>query len=238
MHAASRALPQAGQGQDYVEGCNNKAYICYKCHQPGHWARDCPGEPADGQVRTQADPLTPALCVTDPLGTSRWVYEADWLNGLLYGVQTLISRSCLYAMRLSIGYAQVHSVGHFPAQDGKPAEEDAGDALAHAGLPRAVPAPEALPEEAISEQALTAALQASFGFSSFRRLQLPVIQSVLRGRTTLAIMPTGAEPCSRLSCACALHRCNRQLTILLRRAVLPLMQRACNPAQKHGTSVA
>ena len=102
-----------------------------------------------------------------------------------------------------------------PAQDGKPAEEDAGDAQAHAGLPRAVPAPEALQEEAISEQALTAALQASFGFSSFRRLQLPVIQSVLRGRTTLAIMPTGCHPCSRLSCAFTLLRCKRRLTALV-----------------------
>lgn len=93
---------------------------------------------------------------------------------------------------LSIGYAQVLSSLLFPAQDKKPAEEDASDTQAQAGLPHAVPAPEALPEEAISEQALTAALQASFGFSSFRRLQLPVIQSILRGRTTLAIMPTGA----------------------------------------------
>ena len=55
MPAACRALPQAGQGQDYVEGCNNKSYICYKCHMPGQWARDCPGEPADGQVRTVVD---------------------------------------------------------------------------------------------------------------------------------------------------------------------------------------
>ena len=97
-----------------------------------------------------------------------------------------------------------------------------------------MPAPEALPEEAITEQALTAALQASFGFSSFRRLQLPVIQSILRGRTTLAIMPTGAEPCSRLSCACALHRCSRQLTtLMLGRAVLKSMQQAGNPAQNN-----
>ena len=58
----SRALPQAGQGQDYVEGCNNKTYICYKCHQPGHWARDCPGEPADAQVNKG-----PALQVKDNL---------------------------------------------------------------------------------------------------------------------------------------------------------------------------
>ena len=93
---------------------------------------------------------------------------------------------------LSIWYAQVFSALLFPVQDGKPAEEDAGDAQAQAGLQRAVPAPEALPEEAISEEALTAALQASFGFSAFRRLQLPVIQSILCGRTTLAIMPTGA----------------------------------------------
>ena len=54
-HLSYRALPQAGQGQDYVEGCNNKTYICYKCHMPGHWARDCPGAPADGQVCTVAD---------------------------------------------------------------------------------------------------------------------------------------------------------------------------------------
>ena len=43
----------------------------------------------------------------------------------------------------------------------------------------------------MSEEALTAALQATFGFSSYRRLQLPVIQSVLRGQSTFAIMPTG-----------------------------------------------
>ena len=111
---------------------------------------------------------------------------------------------------------QINSPSLFPAQDKKPAEEGAGDTQAQADLLRAVPAPEALPEEAISEQALTGALQASFGFSSFRRLQLSVIQSVLRGHTTLAIMPTGAEPCSHLSCACALSECNVQPTSQVR----------------------
>lgn len=75
-------------------------------------------------------------------------------------------------------------------------EEGAGNLPADS-LPRAVPAPEALSEEAMSEEALTAALQAIFGFSSYRRLQLPVIQSVLRGQNTFAIMPTG--DCSHLS---------------------------------------
>ena len=56
-----------------------------------------------------------------------------------------------------------------------------------------MPAPEVLSEEAVSEEALTAALRATFGFDSFRRLQLPVIQSVLQGRNTFAIMPTGAR---------------------------------------------
>ena len=69
-------------------------------------------------------------------------------------------------------------------------EEGAGG-LAADSLPRAVPAPDALPAEAMSEEALTAALQTTFGFSSYRRLQLPVIQSVLRGQNTFAIMPTG-----------------------------------------------
>lgn len=69
--------------------------------------------------------------------------------------------------------------------------EEAANALAEDTLPRAVPAPDVLPEEAISEEALMAVLQATFGFSAFRRLQLLVIQSVLRSQTTFAIMPTG-----------------------------------------------
>ena len=58
-------------------------------------------------------------------------------------------------------------------------------------LPRAVPAPALLPEEALMEAALTCALSANFGFPAFRGLQLRVIQAVLRGRSTLAILPTG-----------------------------------------------
>ena len=45
-----------------------------------------------------------------------------------------------------------------------------------------------------SEAALTEVAQRVFGFSAFRGLQLPVIQRVLAGQSTLAIMPTGALP--------------------------------------------
>lgn len=59
--------------------------------------------------------------------------------------------------------------------------------------PLAVPAAAVqLPEESMTEEALTETLQSVFGFSAFRGLQLPVIQSVLRGTSTLAVLPTGA----------------------------------------------
>ncbi len=50
-----------------------------------------------------------------------------------------------------------------------------------------------LPEESMTEEALTETLQAVFGFDAFRGLQLPVIQSVLQGTSTLAVLPTGTS---------------------------------------------
>ena len=77
------------------------------------------------------------------------------------------------------------------------APEEAPAAAAGAAaalLPAAGPAPALLPPEALGEGALTEALRATFGFPGFRGLQLPVIQSVLRGHSTLAILPTGRAP--------------------------------------------
>jgi ATP-dependent DNA helicase RecQ len=45
----------------------------------------------------------------------------------------------------------------------------------------------------MAEDALTQKLKSTFGFPGFRGLQLPVIQSVLKGRSTLAVLPTGAS---------------------------------------------
>lgn len=36
-----RSLPQAGDGENFTEGCNNSIIICYKCGGRNHWARDC-----------------------------------------------------------------------------------------------------------------------------------------------------------------------------------------------------
>ena len=48
-----------------------------------------------------------------------------------------------------------------------------------------------------SEAALTEVAQRVFGFPGFRGLQLPIIQRVLAGQSTLAIMPTGKPlPCA------------------------------------------
>jgi superfamily II DNA helicase RecQ len=56
-----------------------------------------------------------------------------------------------------------------------------------------------------SEAALTEVARCVFGFAGFRGLQLPVIQRVLAGQSTLAIMPTGAlhsgTECRLVSCA-------------------------------------
>lgn len=44
-----RALPQAGDGENFTEGCNNSIIICYKCGGRNHWARDCNlGKQEDG----------------------------------------------------------------------------------------------------------------------------------------------------------------------------------------------
>lgn len=48
-----------------------------------------------------------------------------------------------------------------------------------------------------SEEALTEVAQKVFGFEGFRGLQLPIIQRIMAGKSTLAIMPTGALLVSR-----------------------------------------
>ncbi len=49
-----------------------------------------------------------------------------------------------------------------------------------------------------SEAALTEVAQRVFGFAGLRGLQLPVIQRVLAGLSTLAVMPTGTSTVLRL----------------------------------------
>ena len=46
-----------------------------------------------------------------------------------------------------------------------------------------------------TNEALTEVAARVFGFAGFRGLQLPIIQRVLAGRSTLAIMPTGTRSC-------------------------------------------
>ena len=41
------------------------------------------------------------------------------------------------------------------------------------------------------EKACTSVLKTVFGYDTFRPLQLDIIKSVLKGKDTLAIMPTG-----------------------------------------------
>ena len=53
------------------------------------------------------------------------------------------------------------------------------------------------------EEGLQEVLRNVFGFPSFRGHQLPVVQAVLQGRSTLAIMPTGARDKPPLSAAAA-----------------------------------
>lgn len=44
-----------------------------------------------------------------------------------------------------------------------------------------------------SEEGLQEVVRNVFGFPGFRGHQMPVVQAVLSGRSTLAIMPTGAR---------------------------------------------
>ena len=68
------------------------------------------------------------------------------------------------------------------------------EAVAVSGAETLAPsAPALMPvaKEACTEEALTQAAHELFGYAALRGLQLPVLQSVLAGRSTLAIMPTG-----------------------------------------------
>lgn len=95
-----------------------------------------------------------------------------------------------------------------PAAKADPGTEGAGEGsprivvAAEAAPPSAPAAPRpavALPEDAMTEAALTKALQHVFGFTAFQGLQLPIIQSVLRGTSTLAVLPTGKDCHSTLA---------------------------------------
>jgi ATP-dependent DNA helicase RecQ len=52
-------------------------------------------------------------------------------------------------------------------------------------------APPVMPQTPATEENLTQVLKKSFGYDSFRRGQLDILLSVLSGRDTLAVMPTG-----------------------------------------------
>lgn len=80
------------------------------------------------------------------------------------------------------------------AEDHEEGLTDTAQLSAPQALKPAMPAAAvAVPEASMTEDALTETLLAVFGFDAFRGLQLPVIQSVLRGISTLAVLPTGTS---------------------------------------------
>ena len=195
-----RPLAQAGEGADFVDGWEPRSsWKCFKCGKPGHFANSCPGL---GGHAAQVKFLPTAGAPPLPCSPVHATVQGTWGQGELavesscHQTNSTLFSQAGFGEGRGEGPATTNAPGN--VQQAAPAEPlqaaattscsglATGLSEAVAGLVRDACEPEC-PDTALAEL-----LRSVFKHKNFRGPQLGVIRRVLRGESTLAILPTGA----------------------------------------------